>query len=149
MDCHQYFSDIDGPLDLATGVTSARDMANDTDTFLKRVARFENGAELGPRVLKATKTALTPSATTRFCRMTASVRRECRTSHGSRDEPSAMSATSAVSMAASLLTAPIAMPRLARAAAGGKPGRADAGQWFPRPVGSGKGLEGPGGCARG
>jgi imidazolonepropionase-like amidohydrolase len=52
-DCHQHFSDIDGPLDLATGVTNARDMANDTDTFLKRVARFDNGTELGPRVLKA------------------------------------------------------------------------------------------------
>jgi imidazolonepropionase-like amidohydrolase len=52
-DCHQHFSDIDGPLDLANGVTSARDMANDTDTFLKRVARFDDGTELGPRVLKA------------------------------------------------------------------------------------------------
>src|SRR5205814_2757441 len=52
-DHHQHFSDIDGPLDLANGVTSARDMANDTDTFLKRVARFDNGTELGPRVLKA------------------------------------------------------------------------------------------------
>jgi imidazolonepropionase-like amidohydrolase len=52
-DCHQHFSDIDGPLDLATGVTSARDMANDTNTFLKRVERFDNGSELGPRVLKA------------------------------------------------------------------------------------------------
>ncbi len=52
-DNHQHFSDIDGPLDLANGVTSARDMANDTDNFLKRVARFDNGTELGPRVLKA------------------------------------------------------------------------------------------------
>jgi imidazolonepropionase-like amidohydrolase len=52
-DNHQHFSDIDGPLDLANGVTSARDMANDTDTFLKRVARFDNGTELGPHVLKA------------------------------------------------------------------------------------------------
>src|SRR6266480_4481615 len=52
-DNHQHFSDIDGPLDLANGVTSARDMANDTDTFLKRVARFDDGSELGPRVLKA------------------------------------------------------------------------------------------------
>jgi imidazolonepropionase-like amidohydrolase len=52
-DCHQHFSDIDGPLDLATGVTSARDMANDTDDFLKRVARFDDGTELGPRVLQA------------------------------------------------------------------------------------------------
>jgi imidazolonepropionase-like amidohydrolase len=52
-DNHQHFSDIDGPLDLANGVTSARDMANDTDTFLQRIARFDKGTELGPRVLKA------------------------------------------------------------------------------------------------
>src|SRR5436309_749129 len=52
-DNHQHFSDNDGALDLANGVTSARDMANDTDTLLKRVARFDDGSELGPRVLKA------------------------------------------------------------------------------------------------
>jgi len=52
-DNHQHFSDNDGALDLANGVTSARDMANDTDSFLQRVARFDNGSELGPRVLKA------------------------------------------------------------------------------------------------
>ena len=52
-DNHQHFSDNDGTLDLANGVTSARDMANDTDGFLKRVERFDNGAELGPRVFKA------------------------------------------------------------------------------------------------
>jgi imidazolonepropionase-like amidohydrolase len=52
-DNHQHFSDHDGPLDLANGVTSARDMANDTDAFLERVARFDDGTELGPRVLKA------------------------------------------------------------------------------------------------
>ena len=52
-DNHQHFSDNDGALDLANGVTSARDMANDTDAFLKRVERFDNGSELGPRVIKA------------------------------------------------------------------------------------------------
>jgi cytosine/adenosine deaminase-related metal-dependent hydrolase len=52
-DNHQHFTDIDGLLDLANGVTSARDMANDTDSFLKRVARFDDGSEIGPRVLKA------------------------------------------------------------------------------------------------
>ena len=52
-DNHQHFGDIDGALDLANGVTSARDMANDTDSFLQRVARFDDGTELGPRVLKA------------------------------------------------------------------------------------------------
>jgi imidazolonepropionase-like amidohydrolase len=52
-DNHQHFSDIDGMLDLANGVTSSRDMANDTDAFLKRVERFDAGTEIGPRVLKA------------------------------------------------------------------------------------------------
>jgi cytosine/adenosine deaminase-related metal-dependent hydrolase len=52
-DNHQHFSDIDGLLDLANGVTSARDMANDTDSFLERVARFDDGSEIGPRVIKA------------------------------------------------------------------------------------------------
>src|SRR5216117_1239272 len=52
-DNHQHFSENDGALDLANGVTSARDMANDTEIFLQRVARFDNGTELGPRVLKA------------------------------------------------------------------------------------------------
>ena len=52
-DNHQHFSDDDGALDLIAGVTSARDMANDTDGFLKRVQRFDEGSELGPRVLKA------------------------------------------------------------------------------------------------
>src|SRR5690349_14547166 len=52
-DNHQHFGDDDGMLDLANGVTSSRDMANDTDGFLKRVARFDDGSEIGPRVLKA------------------------------------------------------------------------------------------------
>ena len=52
-DNHQHFGNNDGALDLANGVTSARDMANDTDDFLARVARFDAGSELGPRVFKA------------------------------------------------------------------------------------------------
>ena len=52
-DNHQHFGDNTGALDLANGVTSARDMANDTDEFLKRVARFDAGTELGPRVWKS------------------------------------------------------------------------------------------------
>ena len=52
-DNHQHFGDVDGPLDLANGVTSSRDMANDLDAFPARVARFDDGRELGPRVLKA------------------------------------------------------------------------------------------------
>jgi imidazolonepropionase-like amidohydrolase len=52
-DNHQHFGDNVGVLDIANGVTSARDMANDTDEFLERVARFDAGTELGPRVWKA------------------------------------------------------------------------------------------------
>ena len=52
-DNHQHFGEVDGALDLANGVTSARDMANDLDSFLERVARYDDGRELGPRVLKA------------------------------------------------------------------------------------------------
>ena len=49
-DNHQHLADVRRPLDIANGVTSARDMANDTDIFPKRVARFDDGAEIGPRV---------------------------------------------------------------------------------------------------
>jgi imidazolonepropionase-like amidohydrolase len=52
-DNHQHIGEVDGALDIVNGVTSARDMANDTDGFLKRVARFDAGTEIGPRVLKA------------------------------------------------------------------------------------------------
>jgi imidazolonepropionase-like amidohydrolase len=52
-DNHQHFSDNSGALDLANGVTSARDMGNDTDEFLGRLARFDAGSELGPRVWKS------------------------------------------------------------------------------------------------
>ncbi len=52
-DNHQHFGDNVGVLDIANGVTSARDMANDTGEFLRRVARFDAGTELGPRVWKA------------------------------------------------------------------------------------------------
>ena len=53
-----------------------------------------------------------------FWRMIASVRREWPISQGSRERSSVMSAMSAVSIAASLPAAPMAMPKLARAMAG-------------------------------
>lgn len=52
-DNHQHFGEVEGALDLANGITDARDMGNNTDTFLDRVARFDAGTELGPTVLKA------------------------------------------------------------------------------------------------
>jgi imidazolonepropionase-like amidohydrolase len=52
-DVHAHLDGVDGMLNIANGVTSARDLGNDTDVFLKRVARFDAGAEIGPRVVKA------------------------------------------------------------------------------------------------
>ncbi|MCQ4165574.1 amidohydrolase family protein [Tahibacter harae] len=52
-DNHQHITGVDGLLDIACGVTSARDLANDTDAFLARLARFDAGSEIGPRVVRA------------------------------------------------------------------------------------------------
>jgi hypothetical protein len=52
-DNHVHLSDVDGLLHLAAGVTSVRDMANDQDTLPARVKRFDEGAEIGPRVVMA------------------------------------------------------------------------------------------------
>lgn len=52
-DNHQHFDGVDGLLDIACGVTSGRDLANDDDEFLRRVARFDAGREIGPRVVRA------------------------------------------------------------------------------------------------
>jgi imidazolonepropionase-like amidohydrolase len=52
-DVHQHLSGVDGAFDLVAGVTSARDMANDNVPLLARVARFDAGTELGPRVVLA------------------------------------------------------------------------------------------------
>jgi hypothetical protein len=50
-DVHKHYGDADGLLDIATGITSARDLANDTEEFPARVKRFDAGTEIGPRVL--------------------------------------------------------------------------------------------------
>lgn len=52
-DNHQHFDGVDGLLDIANGVTTGRDLANDDDEFLRRVARFDAGTEIGPRVERA------------------------------------------------------------------------------------------------
>lgn len=53
-DVHKHYTAIeDGALDIAAGVTSARDIANNFDTFPERVKRFDAGSEIGPRVLMA------------------------------------------------------------------------------------------------
>ncbi|MBV8516863.1 MAG: amidohydrolase family protein [Acidobacteria bacterium] len=49
-DMHQHFSEIDGLLDIASGVTSARDLGNDSDTVMDLKQKFESGAAIGPRI---------------------------------------------------------------------------------------------------
>lgn len=50
-DMHVHVQDDDGLLHLAGGVTTVRDLANDTDELIARRKRFTDGALLGPRVL--------------------------------------------------------------------------------------------------
>ncbi|MDC8012327.1 amidohydrolase family protein [Tahibacter soli] len=52
-DVHKHYGDADGLLDILAGITSARDLANDTEAFPERVRRFDAGTEIGPRVLMA------------------------------------------------------------------------------------------------
>ena len=52
-DMHAHLSDLDGLLNLAAGVTTARDLANDTDGLLARERRWEAGEALGPRIVRA------------------------------------------------------------------------------------------------
>jgi imidazolonepropionase-like amidohydrolase len=52
-DMHVHLSNLDGLLHLAAGVTSVRDLANDTDFLLDLRHRFDSGETLGPRVLMA------------------------------------------------------------------------------------------------
>ncbi|HKV08051.1 MAG TPA: amidohydrolase family protein [Thermoanaerobaculia bacterium] len=52
-DMHAHVSDDDGILNLAAGVTSVRDLANDTDQLLARKKRWDTGETLGPRILMA------------------------------------------------------------------------------------------------
>jgi imidazolonepropionase-like amidohydrolase len=52
-DMHAHVSDNDGLLNLAAGVTTVRDLANDTDALLARRKRIEDGVELGTRILLA------------------------------------------------------------------------------------------------
>jgi imidazolonepropionase-like amidohydrolase len=52
-DMHQHFGDLDGILDIAAGVTTGRDLANDTDTMLARKKSWDSGETIGPRTLLA------------------------------------------------------------------------------------------------
>jgi imidazolonepropionase-like amidohydrolase len=52
-DMHVHLNDGDGALYLASGVTTVRDLGNEMIALDARVARFDAGRELGPRVLRA------------------------------------------------------------------------------------------------
>lgn len=52
-DMHVHLGDNDGVLHLAAGVTTVRDLANDTDRLLALRRKFDEGTVLGPRVLMA------------------------------------------------------------------------------------------------
>lgn len=52
-DMHTHLGTGDGAMDLAAGVTTARDLGNDIDDLAARIARYDAGSELGPRVVRA------------------------------------------------------------------------------------------------
>ena len=52
-DMHAHVTDNDGLLNLAAGVTSVRDLANDTDSLLARRQRIADGKEIGTRIVLA------------------------------------------------------------------------------------------------
>ena len=52
-DMHAHVSSIDGYLNLASGITTVRDLANDVDELLARRKRIEAGDEIGTRIVMA------------------------------------------------------------------------------------------------
>jgi cytosine/adenosine deaminase-related metal-dependent hydrolase len=52
-DSHQHLGTVDGALDVASGITTARDMANDPDAVDRWKARFDDGTEIGPHLVRA------------------------------------------------------------------------------------------------
>ena len=52
-DMHVHTDDIDGLHHIAAGVTTVRDMANDTDELIKRKRSFDDGSLIGPHIVMA------------------------------------------------------------------------------------------------
>jgi hypothetical protein len=52
-DMHVHLSEGDGLLDIANGVTTVRDLANDTDKLLAMRKSFDEGTAVGPRIIMA------------------------------------------------------------------------------------------------
>lgn len=52
-DMHAHVQPDDGPLNLANGVTTVRDLGNDIDSLLDTRRKFDSGEALGPRIFMA------------------------------------------------------------------------------------------------
>lgn len=52
-DMHVHLSETDGPLNIAAGVTTVRDMANDIDYVMNLRKQFDDGTAIGPHVFLA------------------------------------------------------------------------------------------------
>ncbi len=52
-DMHVHLQPNDGLLNISCGITSVRDLGNDIDQLEKMRTRYDNGSEIGPRVLMA------------------------------------------------------------------------------------------------
>src|SRR5262249_17326644 len=52
-DMHAHLQPLDGLLNIASGVTGARDMGNDIDELARLQSQWESGTAIGPRVWKS------------------------------------------------------------------------------------------------
>ncbi|HEX6086489.1 MAG TPA: amidohydrolase family protein [Thermoanaerobaculia bacterium] len=52
-DMHVHAGDTDGLLNIAAGITSARDLGNDSDTIIALRDKFDSGEAIGPRLVLA------------------------------------------------------------------------------------------------
>ncbi|HYI11506.1 MAG TPA: amidohydrolase family protein [Thermoanaerobaculia bacterium] len=52
-DMHTHLSDVDGLLNIAAGITSARDLGNDSDFITAFKEKIDSGAAIGPRIVLA------------------------------------------------------------------------------------------------
>ncbi len=52
-DMHVHLDDVDGLLNIASGVTSVRDMANDIDKLASMKRAYDTGIAIGPRIMMA------------------------------------------------------------------------------------------------
>jgi hypothetical protein len=76
-DMHVHLGDGDGLLHLAMGVTTVRDLGNEAVSLAARVARFDAGTELGPRVVRWSPPPRRPGPRSRSSPSLATSRSSC------------------------------------------------------------------------